>query len=418
MMGIVVLVVSVVLAAVVARLVKSWRRRATRPVAGDTGAPTFEVVALGTRGSGKTLLLASMYHEMQVPAGRGYFLTAPFEQVVLLNQWFTEVADPSLDWPSGTTLADTRQFTFAVRARSASGTPHTIMNLGYLEYAGGLLTDAQAPGSTVQTELLRRIGSAHALLGIIDGYRIRQCLDGNREGMGRLQQSLTAMVRLMMEAPCPITFVVTKWDLLYDIDADEDSRLQIVRKLLMGNPGFRELVRVHGGHRALRLVPVSALGPEFARLDDRGLVEKRPDGELHPTNVDVPLSAVVPDLFDQMVRQLDRARLRATMDDLRRRAGLGPAAALTDLGWYALRVAGQGLAALGPAFIGAGMLELFGPPASTGAQRQELLERQVSAAERELEEFQLAQRAVIRGMQRKVDVLEGRLPSSRLSVEE
>ena len=213
--------------------------------AGEEGVPTFRVVALGARGSGKTLLLASMYHQMQTASGRGYFLTAPYEQVVLLNQWFTDVADTGRDWPSGTSVGETRDFMFTVLTRAPSGTLHTVLRLGYLEYAGGLLTDAQAPGSTGQADLLDRIGGAHALVGIIDGYRVRQAIDGHAEGLMRLQQSLTAMISLMMLVPSPVTFVITKWDLLYDLDVDEDARLRRVRKFLMSNQGFHDLVQAH-----------------------------------------------------------------------------------------------------------------------------------------------------------------------------
>ena len=116
------LVVLVVVAVVV--LVRR-RNRAPKPAAapprGDDGVPTFRVVTLGPRGSGKTLLLASMYHQMQTWGGRGYFLAAPREQVALLNHWFTEVEDPGRDWPAGTATADTREFAFDVRTRGGSG---------------------------------------------------------------------------------------------------------------------------------------------------------------------------------------------------------------------------------------------------------------------------------------------------------
>jgi hypothetical protein len=363
-----------------------------------------------------------MFHEMQTPSGRSYFLTAPYEQVVLLNKWFTEVADTSLDWPAGSTVSDTREFTFAVRTRAPSGAVHTVLNLGYLEYAGGLLTEPQAPGSTLQADLLRRIRSADALVGLIDGYRLRQWLDGKYEGQMRLQHTLTAMISLMMLVSCPITFVITKWDLLGDIDADEDGRLRIVRKLLMSNQGFRDLVNVHSAHRVVRLIPVSAVGPSFAELNPDGAVAKLPDGHMYPTNVDVPLAAVVPDAFEQVARSLDKAHLQALLDHLRsQQAGMGPAAALVELGSFAVRTAGRAFGAISPlsaAFVGDAVAELFRKPQDAAAtERQAAMERRLSEAERAVEEFHLARRKVIREFQSRVDVLEGRLPSSRLSGE-
>jgi hypothetical protein len=408
---------------VVVGAVRAWRRRSPASTAGsveEAGVPTFNVVALGARGSGKTLLLASMYHQMQTASGRSYFVTAPFEQVVLLNQWFTEVADTSRDWPSGTAVGETRGFTFTVRTRGASGALHDVMRLGYLEYAGGLLTDAQLPGSTVQGDLLKRIESAHALLGLIDGFRVRQCLEGHAEGLMRLQQSLTAMISLMMLASCPVTFVITKWDLLRDLDIDEDARLRRVRKFLLSNQGFHDLVEAHSGHRVVRLVPVSAVGPDFAELDDHGLVAKLPEGQMRPSNVDVPLASVVPDVFEQVERSMDRAKLRAALEQASRLSRRGPAAALTELGGYVATAAGKLLSPLGPhaSFLGDAAAELFGSPGEAADERQRRLNRQLSEAERQLDEFQLARRKVLRDLQSRVDVLEGRLPSSRLTGED
>jgi hypothetical protein len=416
----VVVVALVAVLLVVVGAVRARRRRARGKPAEDAGVPTFRVVALGARGSGKTLLLASMYHQLQTLSGRSYFLTAPYEQVVLLNQWFTDVADTSRDWPSGTSVGETRDFLFTVRTRTPSGALHTVMHIGYLEYAGGLLTDAQAPGSTGQADLLARIESAHALIGIIDGYRIRQALDGIAEGYMRLQQSLTAMISLMMLSPSPVTFVITKWDLLRDIDVDEDARLRRVRKFLTANQGFHDLVQAHSAHRVVRLIPVSAVGPEFAELDARGGVAKLPDGQLHPTNVDVPLSAVVPDVFEQVERVMDQAKLRAALARVSQRSRPGPAAALAELGAFVAQTAGKALGAFGPhaAFLADAAIELFGPANDRAEDRRTRLDREVREADRALEEFQLARRKVLRDLQSRVDVLEGRLPSSRLSGED
>jgi len=416
-----VLVFIAVAAAMVVVAVRNRGRSAAAPAPAANPVPTFKVVALGSRGSGKTLLLASMYHQMQTPSGRSYFLTAPYEQVVLLNQWFTEVADTSKAWPAGTSVGETREFVFTVRTRAPSGSLHTVMNLGYLEYAGGLLTDAQAPGSSGQAELLQRIDSAHALIGIIDGYRIRQCLDSQHEGQMRLQQSLTAMINLMMLVSCPITFVITKWDILRDIDVDEESRLRRVRKYLMSNNGFRDLVQAHSPHRIVRLIPVSAVGPDFAELDADGRIAKLPDGEMHPTNVDAPLSAVVPDVFEQVERSLDKAALRAALDQVRRQTRLGPAGALAELGTFMLSAAGKVLGPLGghaAGFVGDAALELLSAGRDRDADPLSQLDRRLAQVDRTIEEFHLARRKVLRDFQSRIDVLEGRLPSSRLSGED
>jgi hypothetical protein len=388
---------------------------------GGEEIPAFSVVALGPRGSGKTLLLTSMYHEMHTFSGRSYYLIAPFDQVLLLNQWYTEVADTGRDWPSGSAVADTRTFSFTVQTRTASGKDLPVLALEYLEYAGGLLTDPQAPGSTAQSDLVARIESAQALIGIIDGHRIRQLLDGNPEGKVRLQQTMTAMINLVMRVEKPITFVITKWDLLRDIDADENARLLTVRKALMFNQGFRDLVQTHSARRVVRLVPVSAVGPVFAELDPNGVISKLPDGEMYPTNVDVPLAAVVPDVFEQVERSITQKEIQAAMERARRRTQLGPAAALVELGSFVARAAGRMLVGFGPqsAFLGDAAAALLGSRDGDDAiDRRLKIDRHLTEAQRELEEFHLARRRVLREFQSRVDVLEGRLPSSRLSGED
>jgi hypothetical protein len=397
------------------------RNRAPKPAAapprGDDGVPTFRVVTLGPRGSGKTLLLASMYHQMQTWGGRGYFLAAPREQVALLNHWFTEVEDPGRDWPAGTVTADTREFTFDVRTRGGSGGLHTVLKLVYLDYAGTLLTQPPEPGSTLWKDLDDRIESADALVAVIDGHRVRQWIDGKREGRMGLQHALTAMISRMLVVEKPVTFVITKWDLLRDVDVDEDSRLRTVRKLLMSNQGFRDLVQEHSGRRVVRLVPVSAVGPAFAELDESGAMTKLPDGLLEPTNVDVPLAAVVPDVFEQIMLRLDQAKLAAEFERLRRQTRRPPGEAFADLGATLIRSTNRVIGALNPLYsslVGLAAADLMRRQEQTAAAHDATVTRLLDDAESHIEEFQLAQRKVIREFRSRVDVLEGRLSSSRL----
>jgi hypothetical protein len=425
MAAVVIVILAGLIAAAVTHAVRGRRKAAAgTPEAAlakaEAKVPGFRVVALGPRGSGKTLLLSSMYHEMRLPGARGYFLAAPHREMVQLSGWFNQVADFEQDWPQGTLAGDTREFTFDVRTRAPSGTVHTVMTLGYLEYAGGVLTEPRPPGEGFQEELLERIRSADALFGIIDGFHLRQWLDGDRQARRRLQHSLTTMVTLMLTEPKPITLVITKWDLLSDIDADEDGRLRTVRKRLMENPDFRELVRTHSAQRVVRLIPVSAVGPDFAEINPDGRVEKLPAGEMHPTNVDAPLSAVVPDIFEQVERKLDQEHLQSLIAGVRRQAAGGPGVALADLGSYVVRAAGLAAGLLSPlysVFVGEAVMELNRSHDRTKVERQSLTERLLSDAERELAEFRDARRKVMRELRSRVDVLEGRLPSSRLSDE-
>jgi hypothetical protein len=391
--------------------------------------PTFRIVALGMPGAGKTLLLASMFHELQAPARQSYYLSAQQSDAARLNTWFTTVADTSVarGWPSGTTLAETRRFVFGARIR-AGGSVHEVLRLDYLDYAGELLTDIGPSGVNHQADLLAHIESAHALIGIIDGLRIRRFVAGEPDGWARLAETLNVLIPQLMSVSCPISFVITKWDTLDDLDPDEDRRLAMVRDILMSNDQFRALVAEHSRDRVVRLIPVSAVGAGFTRLDSLGRPVKIQGARLSPANVDVPLSVVVPDVFDQAEARLNE-QLRAELEaERRRRARQRPLERLATAAALASETAGRALVqALGtPMLIATGdvLMGLFldarpgrdggtepgraggGPHSGAGGQ---------SEAEKEVQEFLDARRRVLREMRAKADALEGRLPGSRLS---
>jgi len=72
-----------------------------------------------------------------------------------------------------------------------------------------------------------------------------------------------------------------------------------------------------------------AVGPRFGTLDPQGNVVKLGDGRLSPTNVEVPLSAVVPDLFAQVEQRLDepvKEAIRGEKHDRQRQQALRVAA--------------------------------------------------------------------------------------------
>lgn len=377
--------------------------------------PTFKVVTLGMQGSGKTILLASMYRCMQTPGDRGFYFKAPHQQVIELGSWFQHVADPTDAWPEGTRKQEMREFEFSLLAQTAEST-EALLRIGYLEYAGELLTEPQEPGSAAQANLLAAIDSADALIGIIDGLRVLQAYRGDSRGAVLLQRSVDSMISTMYSARSPIAFVITKWDLLTELDPDEDRRLHMVRDLLMDAPGFRDLVREHSRRRVIRLIPVTAVGHDFAFLDN-GTVHKRPDGRLRPVNVDMPLSVVIPDVLMQVELSLDLATREVIMAEAQRRTQLRPVDALATLGAFVMQTTGKalagtagsgGLGVLASSWLGL-YLDTQGEPSGRGTAY-----RAVSEADRISERAIVARRKVIADLRRQVNLLEARLPSSRV----
>lgn len=415
-MSVLILVIVVVGCIVLVKLFRKLRARRTasssHAAASTAHIPTFRVVALGLQGSGKTLLLTSIYRRLQVPGDRGYYLRAPYEQLIELNRWYQETANTDTDWPRGTSRGEMREFEFSMMTHLDDG-PATVFKLGYLEYPGELLTDPEVPGGTSQARLLESVSTADALIGIIDGLRILQTYQGEQRGKVLLQTTLDAMVHTMLSARAPMVFVITKWDLLDQLHPDENLRLEIVRNLLMGVEGFRDLVRVHSARRVIRLIPVTAVGHDFAVLDD-GQVRKKPHGNFEPINVEAALSAVVPDILRQIELSLDHATRQAIMAETQRRMRMGPREAVRSLSTFVAERAGRALlAALGGGVLGDAGMALFLDSRTQPVDHTARLAA-LSDADRRAEEFVQARRRVMYTLEHQVSKLEAGLPASRL----
>jgi hypothetical protein len=412
-------IVSTVALVVLGYLLSAYvrRRRGTTPTRPGPSAtpnvPTFRVVTLGLQGSGKTLLLTSMYRRLHTPRDRGYYVTVPQDQLIELNRWYEQVSDAAQDWPAGTMRHEMREFEFSVMAHTQDAAV-PVARIGYLEYPGELLTDPDAPGSTAQASLVEAIQRADALIGIIDGLRVLQAYRRDARARFLLQTTLDAMINSMLAARTPIAFVITKWDLLDELHEDENTRLQIVRNVLMGVDGFADLVRIHSARRIIRLIPVTAVGHDFAMLCE-GTVCKKPDGEFQPAHVDVPLSAVVPDVLQQIEMSLDRETRAAVLAEAQRRARMRPAEALLAVGVFAAQRTGKVLlSAMGGGWLADAGLALFldsyAPPGQYDMRHAVAMDE----AERAADEIIRLRRKVLHGLRHQVSLLEARLPASRL----
>jgi len=397
-------------------LVVNRRKRRVEVPGPPGGVPAFKVVTLGLQGSGKTLLLTSIYRRLQTPGDRGFYLRVPHEQLIELNRWYREAADVGREWPQGTTRGEMREFEFSVMA-NVGGMAEPVLKLGYLEYPGELLTDPDAPGSTAQANLLAAISQADALVGIIDGFRLRQAYHGDQRGQLLLEASLDAMINAMLPVRSPIAFVITKWDLLDELHPDEDMRLHIVRTQLMKVPGFRDLVKVHSARRVVRLIPVTAVGHDFAVFRD-GAVRKKPGGHFEPANVDATLAVVVPDILRQTETALDNATRTALLSAAQRRMRMGPAEAVQTLATYVTAKAGKALvSALSAGMLAESGLALLLDSRSDPLEYATRVSR-LSEADRRAEEYVQDRRHVVGELQRQVAVLEAKLPSSRLAADQ
>jgi Caspase domain len=393
-------------------------------VAAAADVPTFRVIALGVSGTGKTVFLASMFRNLSFQApGRSFFLETELEQRVALSKIYSAVADTSQPWPTSTRVGQTREFLFDCMAFDEDHNKHQILQISYLDYAGELLEEEQQAGVTALSDLKTRVQSAHALLGMIDGYRLRQLILNESAGRSYLEYSLEPMLGTLQSATCPVHLVITKWDLLRNFEeiaeTDDNDRLALVAQALMAHPHFSSLVS-HSPNRVVRLIPVSAVGSTFVEIDKSGQVVKRPDGRVRATNVDVPLCAVLPDLFRQVQMSLDDSVRQKLRSEIRDRLGVGASefgAALTS---FLRRPTGAALRSVMGSVVGkefgSDALALFVHWAGYPFDRNgRALGSFRTERERRMQAVQQMHSAVLSDFERAVLRLEAQLPTSLLS---
>ncbi len=394
--------------------------------------PTFNLIALGGQETGKTVLLASVFHRLTTEMSDGVFrLQTSLDQSVHLTNLYSTLEN-SKDWPPGTTLGETRSFTFECIG-SAGGDEFPILNFNYLDYAGELLGGSNASQEVLdqresrQKDLEQRIEAAHALFGIIDGQRMLDYLRGDPESRHYIENSITPMIGVMRKAKCPVHFILTKWDLFdgtaaSDEVTDENERLAEVRDKLMSQDQIRNLVEHRRREkRIVRLIPVSAIGRQFAKVDAEGRMVKLKDGRLRPINIEIPLCAVLPDLFAQIEDQLDQANEEKIMAERRTRSRLTPRESMAALGKFLALPAGVALRAAADIAIGRSafsdriadmFIDWVGRPFDDKMAR---VDAAVNDARQQLIEMRLARSAVLREFSERMVVLKRQLPVSDLT---
>jgi GTPase SAR1 family protein len=380
--------------------------------------PTFRLVALGPSGCGKSVFLSTLFHELNFPVpGRAYHLEADLEQLTALSSLYDQVCDTSLPWPRATRRNDTREYVFDCVASENDGSTHPIMRVTCLDYSGELVENDDAQIGEAQRDLQSRVASAHALMGMLDGRRVRQLLRGEPDGARYFETTLRPMFSVLQRARCPIHLVLTKWDLVRDygegIGTSDSARLARVIDALLQFGHINALVRSREGRQIVRLIPVSSIGPAFADLNSAGHVVKRRDGKLEPTNVDVPLCAVLPDLFEQLQQAQKDASRRDIDREARRRLRNDTAAWFASMGIVMRRptqLALRWLVPIGP--LGGELAALFDSWASTSGRQ--IIDSHASRTDRAVELMSL-RHLVINDFRSGVDRLEHTFPNSRLN---
>ena len=267
---------------------------------------TYNIIVLGSSGSGKTLFLASMFKKLSVQNKEiGFFLeTDPDKRKKLLTK-FREFAHPGLDWPPGTLRNEVSRWIFTCAIKSPPGAIYPILRFAYLDYSGEVITEVlEDLADGVPTwEIEQEVKKADALLVLLDGQKILYLMQDKAQAFDKLEHDLNNILPIVNRVSAmPIHFVITKWDLLQQ----EKYSLGEVRNCLFEFGYFKDIV---DQRRTLdmptRLIPTSALGHGFAQIDCSGMMKKNKNRRPEPFQVEMPLACILIDKYQVIKNQLD-----------------------------------------------------------------------------------------------------------------
>jgi hypothetical protein len=300
-------------------------RRTQASAQGGLSRP-IKVVVIGYSNAGKTVFLASMFHRFLVPDRAGVFLDTDTGLRGRLLAQYRELADAGASFPSATAPGDIMEWPFRVWIRAAR--PVEVMRFTYLDFSGERCDELFSPDlSAIAEQLEERIAGADVLMAMLDGAQVLRLMEGP------VEQSFYArtktLVSLLAKHPRPMHLILTKWDLFEARGYTLDS----VVERLVAIEFFGALVE--GQRRqnvALRLIPVSSVGMEFAYEED-GVMKKRLGKEVDPFQVEMPLACTLPDVISAAAgpivggngrRARDLARLKQALRRVRLSVNLGP----------------------------------------------------------------------------------------------
>ncbi|MBF2007485.1 ATPase/DNA packaging protein [Chlorogloeopsis fritschii PCC 9212] len=255
----------------------------------------YNIITLGSSGSGKTVFLASLFKQLSTQGEYGFFLDVdnPLQRK-LLNTYYTEIIAGDT-WPKGTQEITDWTFTCCVKTKDLS--VHQACQFVYKDYPEKMFSGIAADESPeLNIDLQREVDEADAVLAILDGQQILSLLQGNDDKLFQiwLLKELPAILNLLQKCKkIPVHFIISKWDLIINKGGFDLSDVRY--KLLKKVPEFKNVVKQRNDAKCpVRIIPVSSLGMNFATFKDGEM--KKLSGEVpQPFYIEVPLSCVLID---------------------------------------------------------------------------------------------------------------------------
>lgn len=331
----------------------------------------YRILVLGPRGAGKTVFLASMYYKLStLDPETGFFLVTDEnvpEQAGSLRKYQESLTNPAeIDFSAPTQLKDFHEWKFICSVKGADGI-YPMMRFSYYDYAGGLIK-LLFNAEKYTPEFQNVLNKADILLAMLDGHEILKLMQGEENTFN--EEFDNYILPILTNSSQPVHFIITKWDLL-----QKQYTLNAVRlRLMESSIKFRNFVNVQREFGTLRLIPVSAVGLDFAELGPNDTMLKKPGAKFEPYQVEMPLVSVIFDQLDYASKKIGFAD-QAWFNQLRRRGAIiGPIMQLLlFVAWLTTAFSvNVGIIALNPATFIAGIVNRFegnvtAPPVQTGS---------------------------------------------------
>jgi hypothetical protein len=280
-----------------------------RAMVDSVSIPTFKILALGMRGSGKTVFLASMYHHlMAYRENLGYYLyCADEKQSADLLDKFSEISE-SDDWPEGNSTLDEYVFDCFYMRPNNNGS-EKVCRFSYIDYPGGWILGQGEPTIHIAQAALE----SDSILLLLDGRKIKDLLDGtyttddrrsNQKPRSILDdiQKMTPILNQCISSRKPLHILITKSDILnpkiYPLGKIQDALLKV-------EPFKRALTQQAQG-MAVHMAPVSSVGEGFVAYDKAtGQMSKNSGATIRPFNVDLSIALTMYDHLKAIADRVD-----------------------------------------------------------------------------------------------------------------
>jgi hypothetical protein len=289
------------------------------------GRPVFNLLVLGTSGSGKTVLLAAVGEQLSVLKDSAFTLkSSTTSQLEYLRSCYSSIRRASDDWPPSTVGSSEYEFTASCPVAKVCK-EHNLFWIRYKDFPGGYV---ETPRNENDLSIHEVIQKAHIVIFLIDGIKVLdKKINKCKGGLMSLGDELNIIASYAQECLTrPIQFIITKWDVVKTY-----MSLEEVRDYLMENENFSAIVRqIRWQRLPAHLIPVSAVGDGFAEWDPVASTMKKCRGATaQPYNLDVSMAFAI----SEAILRRSRAAI-STADTVKKHIFKGLATGGPAVKWF------------------------------------------------------------------------------------